>query len=212
MTSHCLRLNPHDLIVFCTWAGVLRPAAFGTQHDVNELNCILGAELLHNVLAMRFDRSTAYSKGLRGFLIRRARHNLRQNLDLPAGQKGAPGKMTPSDFRRRVRLLSAGPSGNRLTHTGDDRSDIGLLFYKIARAIFDRLDRDRNVTAGRDDKNRRRIIRGIELFEDVQSRRARQEYVYNNTGRYPHPSGSDNRRSFAEGPHPISRLAKHARK
>jgi hypothetical protein len=211
MMSHCLGLNPHNLVVCWTWARVLRPATVGTQHDVNEVDCILGAELLHDMLAMGFDRSTAYSEDPRGFLIRRARHDLRQHLDLPAREKGAPGKMTPSDFRRRVLLLSACPSCNRLTHTGNDRSRIRLLFYIITRAIFDRLDRDRNVSARGDDKDRRRIIRGIELFEDVQSRCARQVYVYKDTGRYPHPSGSDNRCSLAERPHLISRLAKHNR-
>ena len=189
--SHCVRLNPHDLVARCTWTRILGPAAIGTQHDVNEVNCILGAELFHYMLAMGFDRSTAYSKSRRRFFIRRAAHNLRQNLDLPAGQKGAPGKMTPSDFHRRVLLLAACPSGNRLTHTGDDRGDICLLLYKIARAIFDRLDRDRNVPAGGDDKDRRLVIRGIELFEDIQSRCARQVYVHNDTSRYPYPSGSD---------------------
>ncbi len=107
--------------------------------------------------------------------------------------------MTPSDFRCRVLLLSACPSGNRLTHTGNDRSDIRLLFYKIARAIFDCLDRDRNVSARGDDKDRRRIIRGIELFEDAQSRCARQVNVYKDAGRGPYPSGGDNRRSIAKG-------------
>src|SRR5580704_3478449 len=211
MMSHCLRLNPHDLVAWRTWTRLLRPAAVGTQHDVNEVNCILGAKLPHNMLAMGFDRSTAYSKRRRGFFIRRASHNLRQHLDLPAGEKGAPGKMTPSDFRRGVLLLSTCPSGNRFAHTGNDRSDIRLFFYKIARAVFDRLDRDRNVPAGGDDKDRRRIIRGIELFENVQSRCARQVYVHEDTGRYPCPSGSDNRCSLAEGPHLISRLAEYDR-
>src|ERR1700733_5025249 len=139
--------------------GVLPRATIGAQYFPNEFDCILGSKFFHNMPAMTFEGSRAYSKNSRRCLVGRARRNLFQHLDFPAGEAVAARKGSPPDFRRFVLPLPALPSVNRFAPTLHDQTGIHPFLDEVTRAIPHSLDRDRNVAMAGDDKDRSWIIR-----------------------------------------------------
>src|ERR1700688_2044087 len=185
-------------------AGGLLRAMLHFQHDPYEIDGIFGAELLHDVLAMHLDRSSAYSEISGGFLIRGGGRYPTQHLDFPAGELVTTWKVLPFDFGSLVLLLAACPSGDPPVHTLDDRARVGLLFDEIIRAVFDRLDGARIIAAAGYDENRRRVFCGVELFQSVQPGWPGHANVEDYAGRYPDPSGDNKRRRLFKGRHLIA--------
>src|ERR1700683_505852 len=118
-------------------ARVLPHVTIGAQYFPNEVNRVLSANLFHNMPAVTFESSLAYAKNSRGCLVGRARRNLLQHLDFPAGKAAAARKGSPSDFGRFILPLPASPSVNRFDHTLNDQTRIHLLFDEVIRAIPD---------------------------------------------------------------------------
>ena len=65
--------------------------SFG-QHDTNEVSCILGAELLHDVHTMDLDRPLADAEIFRGLLVRGRGRDLAQHVSLARCQPLAAGE------------------------------------------------------------------------------------------------------------------------
>jgi hypothetical protein len=57
------------------------------QHDPDEVAGVLGPELFHDAGAMHFDRARADPELAAGFLVGRARRDLREHLAFARGQR-----------------------------------------------------------------------------------------------------------------------------
>ena len=72
------------------------------------------------------------------------------------------------------------PGRNGLAHLRDHSVGIERLLDEVERAVLDRRDGSRNIALPGDDEDRRGIGLGLEILQDLQSRRARQVHVKQN--------------------------------
>src|ERR1700722_2865873 len=117
-------------------------------------------------------------------------------------------KWLPSEIGRRVSLSMTAPNLDIFLPAPKERSHTRLFFEKIRCAALDRFNHKRNVCAPGDNTDRRRVILGVESFEDVHARQARREHVNHRTNRYTFSGSRNERRPLAEGRHPIARSDK----
>src|ERR1700730_2079794 len=135
-----------------------------TKHHANKVDCVLGAQLFHDMQAMDLDGSSTDAKISCGFLAGSGGYDLVQYIAFALRGATAGGEGLG------WRIAAEGtPAIDCLTHTRDHCVSPDLLFQEIISAVFDRLDCGRDVAAARHDEDRRRIVPSVEFLEDIQS-------------------------------------------
>jgi Membrane-associated sensor, integral membrane domain len=152
------------------------------HHDPHQIGDVPRAELFHQTCAVIFDRARADAELPRRFFVRRARDQAGQHLTLAARERLAARKVQIGDG-----LFGAAAAArrcrDRVAHLLHDDAAAERLLDEIKRAMTDRIDRHRNVALRGHDEDRRRVVVGIELLEDIEPGPPGDVNVENDAGR-----------------------------
>src|SRR5205085_69718 len=125
------------LLVLSVTTGLLTATlrrALGGHHDPDQVGCVPGAELLHDVRPMIFDCARADAERAAGLLVRRAGSELLQHFTLAPRQRFPARKMQRGDRRGGILLLPPLVCANRFIQPLDDFASAKRLFDEIERA------------------------------------------------------------------------------
>src|SRR5262245_49037165 len=149
------------------------------KDDADEIGGVLGPELLHDASAMHLDGARTDAEMAARLLAGGSRHDLCQHVLLAWSQRLAARKMIAEGLRCIGIGLSAALGLDRLAHAGHDFGGAKRLFDEVERAVSDRVDRHRDVALAGHDQDRRWIVLGVELLEDIEPGAARNMHVEN---------------------------------
>src|SRR5438270_3026048 len=130
---------------------------------------------------MDLDRARTDAELARHFLVGGAGQELRQDFAFAPGQGFAPGEFEGDRFRRRL-VQAKTPRRDCIAHARRNRGSAERLLDKIQRAVPDGVYGHRNVALPGDYENRRRVVSGVEILEDVESGAAGNVNIEQDTG------------------------------